>query len=61
MQHPLPIAGSIRRIVKSTLLEVIRPLPVMRVTHTIIRHPEGLYLLRETTAIMRRPRFAGAM
>jgi len=33
---------------------------VMPVTHTIILPREGLYLLRETTAIIHRPRFAGA-
>ena len=61
MPPPLPKIASIRLIVKSTLLEVIHPLPVMVVTHTIILHLEGLYLLREIIANIRLPRLAGVM
>lgn len=55
------MAASIRLTVKSTLPEVIHPLPVMLVTHTIILHLEGLCLLRETIVTIHHPRFAEAM
>jgi len=61
MQHPLPTPASILPIVRSTLREVTRLLPVMRVIHMIIRHQEDLCLLRETTAIIRRRRSVEAM
>ena len=61
MQHPLHTPASIRRIVKSIPPEVILLLPVMLVTHTIILRLEGLRLPRESTAIILRRQFAGAI
>jgi hypothetical protein len=60
MQH-LPTPASTRPIVKSTRREVIHPLPVMLVIHTIILRLEDPSLPLETIAIILRPRFVGVI
>jgi hypothetical protein len=61
MQRPLPMLANILSIVKSIPLGVIHLLPVMLVTRTIILRLEDRCLLRETTAIILSPLFAGVM
>jgi hypothetical protein len=61
MQRRLRTPASSRLIVKSTLLEATRHLPVTLATHTTILHLEDLSLPHETIAITPRPQFAGAM
>jgi len=61
MQRPLPMLANIPSIAKSIPLEVIHLLPVMLVTRTIILRLEDRRLLRENTAIILSPLFAGVM
>jgi hypothetical protein len=61
MQRRLRTPASSRLIVKSTLLEATRHLPVTLATHTTILHLEDLSLPHETIAITPRPKSAGAM